>query len=126
MEFFILLLILLYCLSTAFSIVLLGDRKLISQDLFQLKNVLSLIFNWKFIASMILAIVARITFTLINNMLLKIPHLAGAATTIAVFITLLSIVFILVANHFFLNETLNVKQGIGAFIILVGIVIMLY
>lgn len=118
-------LVLVYCLSTAFSIVLLGDRNLISGNLFQLKNVALLIINWKFVLSMSLAILSRISFILINNTLLKIPYLAGSSTTIAVFITLTSVIFILLANHFFLKETLNIKQAFGAFIVLTGIFIML-
>ena len=119
------LLVVIYCLSTAFSIVLLGDRGLISGNLYELKNIISLVFNWKFIFSMSLAVLSRVSFILINNTLLKIPYLAGVSTTLSVFITLLSIIFILLANHFYLNETLNLKQGIGAFIVLAGIFIML-
>lgn len=119
------LLVIVYCLATASSIVLLGDRNLISGNLFEVKNMLLLIFNWKFILSMSLAIVSRISFILINNTILKIPYLAGIATTLSVFITLSSLIFILIANRFFLNESLNLKQAIGAFIVLSGIFIML-
>ena len=118
-------LVLLYCLSTAFSIVLLGDRNLISGNLYEVKNIILLVFNWKFILSMSLAVLSRVSFILINNTLLKIPYLAPVSTTIAVFITLTSIIFIILANHFFLKETLNLKQAIGAFIVLTGIFIML-
>jgi drug/metabolite transporter (DMT)-like permease len=118
-------LVLAYCLSTAFSIVLLGDRNLISGNLFQFKNILLLVFNWKFILSMSLAVLSRVSFILINSTLLKIPYLAGISTTIAVFITLTSIIFILIANHYFLKESLNLRQAIGAFVVLTGIFIML-
>jgi drug/metabolite transporter (DMT)-like permease len=74
---------------------------------------------------MSLAVLSRVSFILINNTLLKIPYLAGVSTTIAVFITLISILFILLANHFFLKETLNMRQALGAFIVLTGIFIML-
>ncbi len=119
------ILVIIYCLSTAFSIVLLGDRSLISGNLFELKNIVSLVFNWKFILSMSLAVLSRVSFILINNTLLKIPYLAPISTTLSVFITLSSIIFILLANHFFLKESLNIKQAIGAFIVLTGIFIML-
>ena len=118
-------LVIMYCLATAFSIVLLGDRNLISGNLFQFKNIIALIFNWKFILSMSLAILSRVSFILINSTLLKIPYLADISTTLSVFITLLSIIFIIIANHFFLKETLNLKQGIGAVIVLTGIFVML-
>lgn len=116
---------LVYCLATAFSIVLLGGKDLISNNLYRLNNVLLLITNWRFILSMSLAVLSRVSFVLINNTLLKIPYLAGIATTVSVFITLISIVFILLANHFFLKETLNLKQAIGAVIVLTGVFIML-
>jgi len=113
MALLVILLAIAYCLATSFSIVLLGDKKLISND------------NWKFIASMALAVVSRFTFILINSTLLKMDYVANAATTISAFITLLSIVFIVVVNYYFLDEALNLRQGIGAFIVLFGIFIML-
>ncbi|MEO6523481.1 MAG: hypothetical protein ABIN91_17490 [Mucilaginibacter sp.] len=125
MIFLAFVLIIIHCLSTSISIVLLGDKKLISNNLFKPANVLLLIINWKFILSMSLAVISRISFVLINNTLLKIPYLAGTATTITVFVTMLSIVFILLANHFFLNETLNLKQSFGALVILTGVFIII-
>lgn len=116
--------ILIYCVANTFSIVLLGDRALISGNLLNIDNILRLIFNWKFILAMIFAVLTRISFIMINNSLLKIPKLAGASTSIATFATLLSLIFILMANYFFLNEKLNMQQAIGAFIVLVGVTIM--
>jgi drug/metabolite transporter (DMT)-like permease len=121
----IVLLVIVYCLATAFSIVLLGSRELISGNLFQFDNIIKLAFSWRFILSMSLAILSRISFILINSSLLKIPYLAGIATTLSVFITLLSVIVIILVNHIFLHETLNLKQAIGAFIVLTGIFIML-
>lgn len=117
--------VIVYCLATAFSIVLLGDRGLISGNLFSLGNIIKLVFNWKFILSMSLAVLSRLSFILINNTLLKISYLADISTTLSVFVTLTSIIFIVIANHFFLKESLNIKQAIGAFIVLTGIFIML-
>ena len=121
----IVLLVLAYCLTSVYSIVLLGDRKLISGNLYEMKNILLLIFNWKFILSMTLAIITRLTFILLNSAILKVQKLAPAATTITLFISLTSLIFVVFANHYYLNEKLNLQQGIGAFIILVGIGIML-
>lgn len=121
----IILFTIVYCFSNALSIVLLGDKGLISNSLYNVNNVLLLITNWRFILSMSLAVLSRITFVLINSTLLKIPYLANTATTVSVFITLLSIIFILLANHFFLKETLNMKQAIGAVIVLTGVFIIL-
>lgn len=116
---------LIYCLSNAFSIVLLGGKDLLSNGLNKFSNVISLVFNWRFILSMTLAVVSRFSFVLINATLLKIPYLAGKATTITVFITFISLGFILFTNHFFLNETLNLKQAIGALIIVTGVIVIL-
>lgn len=114
----------IFCLCNTFSIVLLGDRSLISGDLFHVENLLRLVLNWKFILAMALAVVTRISFIMLNNSLLKVPRLANVSTSICTFITLLSLIFILVANYFFLNEKLNLQQGIGAVIVLAGIAIM--
>lgn len=116
--------VLAFCITNALSIVLLGDRSLISGNLLNIENIIRLIMNWKFILAMIFAVLTRISFIMINNSLLKIPKLADASTSIATFATLLSLVFILLSNYFFLNEKLNMQQAIGAFIVLIGVTIM--
>ncbi len=125
MPLLIIFWILIYCFSSAFSIVLLGDRSLISGNLLKSSTLLNLLLNWKFILAMSLAIIARISFLLVNNNLLKIPKLAAISTTLTTFITLLSLMFIVIMNYFFLNERLNIQQGIGAVIILIGVAIMI-
>ena len=116
--------ILIYCIANTLSIVLIGDRSLISGNLLNIDNMMRLIFNWKFILAMVFAVICRISFIMLNNALLKIPKLAGTSTTITTFATLLSLVFVLLANYFFLSEKLNLNQAIGAFIVVVGITIM--
>ncbi|MEJ5994700.1 hypothetical protein WG904_09760 [Pedobacter sp. Du54] len=116
--------ILIYCIANTLSIVLIGDRSLISGNLLDIDNILRLIFNWKFILAMIFAVICRISFIMLNNALLKIPKLANTSTTITTFATLLSLVFVVFANYFFLNEKLNLNQVIGAFIVLAGLAIM--
>lgn len=120
----IILLVLLFCTTTVLSILLLGDRKLISGNLLDPKNILNLIFNWKFILAMLFAVMTRFTFVLINNALLKVPHLAGASTTLTIFITTVSYIFIVIANHLYLHERLNLQQVVGAIIILLGVAMM--
>lgn len=115
----------IFSLSTAGATVLLGDRSLISGNLFDFRNFINLILNWKFVVSMIFAVVSRFSFIFINNSLLKIPLLAGNSTTITSFITAIAFVFIAVANYYFLGERINLTQGAGAFLILIGIWIML-
>jgi len=113
-----------FCITNAVSIVLMGDRSLISGNLLEMDTIIRLLLNWKFILAMIFAVFTRINFIMINNSLLKIPKLADASTTITTFATLLSLIFILLANYFFLNEKLNLQQALGAFIVFVGIAIM--
>lgn len=115
----------IYCFSSAMSIVLVGDRNLISGNLFELSTLVKILFNWKFILAMTLAIFSRISFIFLNNNLLKIPRLASISTTLTTFITLLSLIFIVIANYYFLGEKLNQQQVIGAGIILIGVSLML-
>lgn len=116
---------LLFSITTAISIVLLGNRDLISGNLLSPQSILNLIFNWRFIISMVCALAARFAFIMTNNSLLKIPHLAESSTTITTFITMFSLIVIVVANIVFLKEKMQIGQGAGAFIILFGIWMML-
>ena len=115
----------IFSATTATSIVLLGNRDLISGNLFSLKGITNLIFNWRFVISMICAISARFAFIMTNNTLLKIPRLAESSTTITTFITMFSLIVIVVANIIFLKEKMHLDQGIGATIILFGMWMML-
>ena len=114
----------IYCVSSSISIVLVGDRNLISGNLFSWDAIISLLFNWKFIVAMLLAIFSRLSFIMLNNSFLKIPRLASISTTLTTFVTLLSLIFIVGANYFILDEKLNTQQMIGAFIIIVGVAFM--
>jgi len=116
---------LVYSFATAISIVLLGQRDLISGNLFELKRILLLLINWKFIVSMIFALVARMAFIMTNNSLLKIPRLAESSTTITTFITLFCLILVVIANIIFLKEKINIQQGVGATLIMFGIWVML-
>lgn len=115
----------LFCLATAGSIVLLGDRSLISGNLFSLKKLFSIAVSWKFIAAILMAVAARMTFILINNNLLKIPKLANSSTTVTVFITTLGYFFVIVANWLFLDERLSITQLTGCVIVLIGICLII-
>jgi len=117
--------LLAFCITNALSIVLMGDRSLISGNLLDMTNLMRILIHWKFILAMIFAVLTRLNFIMLNNTLLKIPKLADASTTVATFATLLSLIFIVVANYFFLDEKLNMQQSVGAFIVLVGICVML-
>jgi len=116
--------LLAFCLTNTISIVLMGDRSLISGNLLDASNILRILLSWKFIAAMVFAVLTRMSFIMLNNAILKIPKMANASTTITTFATLLSLAFIVIANYYFLNEKLNLQQAIGAFIVLVGVSIM--
>lgn len=117
--------ILAYCICNAGSILLLGDRNLIKGNLLSAEVLLKIIFHWKFITAMTLAVLARICFVLINSQLLKYPKLQIASTTLTTYISLLSLVFIVLANYLFLGESLSLQQMIGASILMIGLGIML-
>ena len=120
----VILLTLLFDLATGFSIALTGDRALLSGNLFN--RFFQIITNWKFLLAMVLAVGSRLLFMLINNQVLKIPSLAKTSTTVTVFITASSYIFIILLNLIFLNERLTLQQVIGSIIVVAGIVVIMY
>ncbi len=118
----VVLLTLLFCVVTSISIVLTGNRELISGDIFQ--RFFKIIFDWRFILAFVLAVVARFTFILINNALLSIPSLAKSSTTITVFITSTSYLTTVLLNVIFLHESLTLRQWGGAFFVILGVVLL--
>ncbi len=119
--YFVILYAVLFSICTAGSIVLIGDRSLISGNLLSFSRIVQIIFHWKFITSMVLALGSRFLFIVLNNHLLEIPALARNATTTTAFITTSSYVAIIFANMVFLNERLTFSQAAGCVIIMVGI-----
>jgi len=113
----------LFSLATVISITLTGSRALISGD-FTLLRTIKMILDWHFIVGAGFAFLSRLFFIFINNALLKIPELAQSSTTITMFITSIAMVFVIIANYYFLGERINLTQGIGAFVILFGIFII--
>jgi uncharacterized membrane protein len=113
----------IFCLCSAASITLVGHKDLIGDLSF--RTLIPLLFNWRFILAMVFALGSRISFTFINSGLYKIPKLAGAATTIAAFITIASLAVIVVSNALFLGDKISTQQMIGMAIIIVGIIVML-
>jgi hypothetical protein len=95
----------LFDLATGFSIALTGDRTLISGNL--VNRFWQILLNWKFILAMVLAVGSRLLFMLINNQMLKMPALAKNSTTLSVFITASSYIFIILLNFFLLNERIT-------------------
>lgn len=117
-------LIVIFGVLSAASIVLSGNRGLLSGEL-SWKYFLKLLLDFRFIIAMILALGSRFTFIFINNLLMKVPDLAENSTTITAFITASSYVFIIAANFIFLNERLTFQQTIGSVLVLAGIVVMM-
>jgi drug/metabolite transporter (DMT)-like permease len=115
----------IFSLSSAISIVLLGSRELIGGNLFDPKVAFGLILSWQFILAMSLAVFSRFSFIIINNLILKIPSLAPAATTITAFISAMSFIVIMLCNYFFLHERLSTNQLLGAGIIIIGIIVLI-
>jgi len=118
----VILFTILFNLATSFSIALTGSRSLISGNLQQ--NLLKILLDWRFIVAMVLAVASRFLFIVINNRLLKIPSLAQNSTTITVFITASSYIFIILINFLMLQERITAQQLIGSVIIVAGIVVM--
>ena len=114
-----------FSITTGLSITLMGDRELISGNLLELKKIISIIFHWKFIVAIVLAVGARISFMLLNSAVLKIEKYSQNATTIAAFASAFSFIFIFVSNALFLGERISVLQGIGGGVIILGIFLML-
>jgi len=112
----------LFGILAAASIVLTGDRTLISGS--GVGNLIRMLWDWRFILSMALALASRFTFIYLNITLLKIPALARNSTTITSFITAFGYVFIILANYFFLKERLTTQQLVGASMIMSGIFLM--
>jgi len=122
--FYVILYTILFSLVTVISILLTGSRSFISgQELTPIK-IIQLLLNWHFIIGAGFAFMARLFFIMINNSLLKIPHLANSSTTVTMYITTTTMIFVIAANYFFLGERINLTQGIGAFIIIFGIFII--
>jgi drug/metabolite transporter (DMT)-like permease len=119
----VIVLALLFNLATAFSIALTGDRSIVSGNM--AAHFWQILFNWKFILAMVLAVLSRLLFMLINNQLLKIPSLADNSTTVTVFLTASSYVFIILVNFLILNEHLTLQQIIGSVVVIAGIFIIM-
>jgi drug/metabolite transporter (DMT)-like permease len=111
----------IFSISGAVTTILLGDRNLISGNLLDPVKFFQIIFNWKFILAVFLSFIARYSFMIINNIILNIPRLADNSTTITTFITFIGVIFIIFGNYFFLDEKMNLQQGIGATLILIGV-----
>lgn len=111
--------------STAASIVLLGKRELIGQEITGVRDVFQLVLNWRFVGSMMLAILSRALFIQTNRAVLMLPNLQDAATSITVMLTTAcSLTTVLLANYFFLDERLSLAQYVGVLLIFLGVLLI--
>ena len=113
-----------FCLATAASITLVGDRGLLGGKVWSFRQVLALLIDWRFVTSMVLAVMARGFFVATNVAILRDERLAPAATTVTTFVTASAYLFVVAANWLFLGEALTPRQMCGAAIIMAGIVVM--
>jgi len=110
----------IFSIATVISILLTGSRTLISGDI-TFFRIIHILLDWRFILGAAFAFIARLSFIMINNALYKIPSLSNSSTTITTFITAVSMIFVVIANHYFLKEQLNNTQIFGAILIFIGI-----
>jgi drug/metabolite transporter (DMT)-like permease len=115
---------LLFCISTVISITLTGSRSIISGEI-NIPKIFQILFSWQFIVGAFFAFLSRLFFILVNNSVFKIPDLSQSSTTITTMINLIAIIFVIIANHFFLDESISQIQVIGAILVLSGVWIML-
>jgi uncharacterized membrane protein len=120
----IIILALLFGLFSAFSVVLTGNRALISGS-FDFLHAIKLITDWRFLLSMVLALASRLSFILINNQLLKNPTYAKNSTTITAAITSTGYILLVLFNFIFLSEKLSLVQLLGMGLIIAGVIIVM-
>lgn len=114
----------LWSATSAISIALTGDRKILSGNLDTPTGLLGMLLNLKFIVAMGLAVVTRLLFVYINSATFQIPSLASSATTVTAFITASSYPVLIATNAWLLHERLSPRQYAGAALILCGIFVV--
>jgi drug/metabolite transporter (DMT)-like permease len=115
----------IFALSSTAMTVLLGDRVILSGNLLDINKFISVIFHWRFMVAMVLGVLGRYSFMLINNNLLRYPNLAQNSTTIAALISSVAFVFMLAGNYLFLGERIDIRQGVGAVFVMIGILLVM-
>jgi drug/metabolite transporter (DMT)-like permease len=110
----------LFSIATVISILLLGSRSIIAGDM-NFIRILQILLSWQFLLGAVFAFAARMIFMVLNSVIYKIPELSASSTTITTLITTVSLLFVIVANYFFLGEKISTIQIIGAVVIFIGI-----
>lgn len=116
----VILLTILFSIATVVSILLLGSRSIIGGDM-NFMRILQILFSWQFLLGAVFAFLARLIFMILNSVIFKIPELSASSTTVTTLITTVSLIFVIIANYFFLGEKIGTMQIIGAVVIFIGI-----
>jgi len=110
---------LIYSVVVAGSILLLGNPSTVLGHLTP-KTLLLLLLDWRFLLGGVLALGARFIFVIINNLASRDVNLSHAHLSITAVATTVSIVVVLIANHFLLGEQLRAIQLVGAAVMMAG------
>jgi drug/metabolite transporter (DMT)-like permease len=110
----------IYGVVVAASIIFIGSPSKVLGSL-SLKTLLLLLLDWRFLLGGFLALGARFIFIIINNLASKHANLSHAHLSITAIATTVSIVFVIIANHIFLNEKLAPIQIVGVCVIMLGV-----
>ena len=115
--------VLVYDVVVAASIIFLGNPNTLVGHL-NIKSLLSLLIDWRFMLGALLAVGARFIFVIINNLASKHHSLANAHLTITAIASITSVVVIVLANHFLLGDQLKPVQILGIGIVIIGITLV--
>lgn len=117
-------LVLFFSIVTVLSILLMGSRDIVGGAI-TFSRLFEIIFHWKFILGAFFAFLARLFFVVINNKVYNMPKLSDSSTTITALVTSIAMIFVVIANYYFLSERLSLSQGIGALLIIIGAAIIM-
>lgn len=107
-----------YAIIVAASVIFIGKP---IHGALNIKSLLHLLVDWRFLFGGLLALGARFIFVIINNLASKQPGLSEAHLTIAALATMGSVIAIIVANYIFLGEQLRPVQFAGVALIMSGL-----
>jgi hypothetical protein len=116
----------LFSASTSASVTLIGSRDLIGNEIKDVGDVIAIGGSWRFITSMIFALISRILFVQVNRSLLAIEGFEESASTLTVIVTTtFSLISVIISNSIFLDERLTAVQFLGIFVLILGLAMVL-
>ncbi|HEY4694601.1 MAG TPA: hypothetical protein VIH52_01395 [Candidatus Nanoarchaeia archaeon] len=117
-------LIILYGIFVGVSIFTLGNLRLF-HDKINFQSLSSVFFSLPFWVGLFFALLARVTFIIINSQLSRSNLTGNASTSLTFIITLSSLIAVIILNYFVLGEKLTASQLVGTGIIVLGILMLL-